>query len=484
MAAQATVQRGNDGGSIGRLFRLREWNTTISTELLAGLANFMVMGYIIFVNPNILTATAGAALRPAITTATCLVAGVMCLAMGLYANRALALAPGLGINAVVAFQLIGAQKLTFAEAMGVIVAEGLIVTLLVVLGLRQAVMNAIPNELKRAIAVGIGFFILFIGLVDAGIVKKGEATPLTIGTLAGWPLATAVFGLLLTAVLLARDVRGAILWGILASTLLAVVANAVAGGTLFLVDGKDLGVAKLPTQWVAAPDFGTVGQVSFGFIGKLGPLTAALAVVSVVLSDFFDTLGTLVGVGELAGYVDEHGEFPDVQKPLLVDSLAAVVGGAVGASSATTYIESAAGVGAGGRTGLTAVTTGVLFLLAMPFWPIVGMVPAQATAPALIIVGFLMSGVLSPGRKAVDGTTTDGGGINFTHISIGLPALLTILLIPLTYNITNGIGAGFVLYVFLQLVSGRARQVHPALYVIAAIFLVYFLREPLFGVSI
>ncbi len=477
---------GGDGGALGRFFRLREWNTTVSVEMFAGLANFMVMGYIIFVNPTILTTTLPPEpnLRPAITTATCLVAGVMSILMGLVANRALAIAPGLGINAVVAFQLVGAQKLTYAEAMGVLVVEGTLVTLLVLTGLRRLAMDAIPTDLKRAISVGIGFFILFIGLVNAGIVVTGQGTPLAMGHLVGWPLAIAFIGLLLTLVLLARNVRGALLVGILGATLVAIVANAASGGTLFLVDGKDLGVAKLPTQWIAAPDFGTVGMVSFGFLPKLGLLTAVLVVLSLFLTDFFDTLGTLIGVGELAGYVQPDGTFPEVEKPLFIDSVAAVAGAAVGASSATTYIESAAGVSAGGRTGLTAVTTGVLFLLAMPFWPVVGAVPAQATAPALIIVGFLMSGVLSPGRKAADGATTEGGGINFTSLSVGLPALATILLIPLTYNITNGIGAGFVLYVFLQLVGGRARQVHPALYVIAAVFLVYFLREPLFGVAI
>lgn len=475
--------------ALDRFFKLRRWHTTVSTEALAGLTTFMVMAYIIFVNPSILTATQAnpAALRPGITTATCLVAGLLCLAMGLYTNRAFALAPGLGLNAIVAFQLVGAQKLTYPEAMGVIVAEGIIITALVLTGLRQMVMDFIPTELKRAISVGIGFFILFIGLVQAGIVVMGQpgATPLTMGKLAGWPLLTAVLGILFTVVLLARNVRGALLWGLLGTTAFAIIVNYANGGSLWLVDGKDLGVAKLPAQWIATPDFSTVGRVSFGFFGKLGIVTAVIVVLSIMLSDFFDTVGTLIGVGGLAGYLDERGDFPDVQKPLLVDSVAAAAGGLAGASSATTYIESAAGVGAGGRTGLTAVVTGILFLLAMPFWPIVGVVPQQATAPALILVGFFMSGVLT--RETVttpDGRTVTTGGITFGDLTIGLPALATMLLIPLTYNITNGIGAGFLLYTVIRLVKGEGRAIHPALYVVAVVFLLYFLRQPLFGVTV
>jgi AGZA family xanthine/uracil permease-like MFS transporter len=491
MASRVAGRAGNERPSAvtalcERLFRLSAWHTSVGTEMLAGLTTFMVMAYIIFVNPNILLTTQpDQSLRPGITTATCLVAGVLSIAMGLYTNRAFALAPGLGLNAVVAFQLVGAQKLTYNEAMGVIVAQGIIITILVVTGLRKAVMDAIPADLKRAISVGIGFFILFIGVVQAGIVVPGQGTPLQMGKLVGWPLAIAVLGLLLTVTLMARKVRGALLWGILGATALAVIVNYANGGTLWLVDGKDVGIAKLPSRWVATPDFSTVGHISFGFVSKLGLLTAGLVVLSLFLSDFFDMVGTLIGVGGMAGYLDEKGEFPDVQKPLLVDSLAAVAGGLAGSSSATTYIESAAGVGIGGRTGLTAVVTGVLFLLAMPFWPLIGIVPTQATAPALILVGFLMSGVLAPHTVVGEGGREHvAGGIDFNDLVMGLPALATILLIPLTYSITNGIGAGFLLYTVLRLVRGEWRKIHPALYVVAAVFLLYFLREPLFGVTV
>lgn len=475
-----------------RFFKLRAWGTSVGTEAMAGLTTFMVMAYIIFVNPNILTATQGTASRAGITTATCLVAGIMTILMGLVTNRAFAVAPGLGINAIVAFQLVGAQGLSYAEAMGVIVAEGLIITLLVVVGLRRLVMDVIPEDLKKAISVGIGLFILFIGLVNAGLVRPGAGTPLEMAPLVGWPLLIAVLGLLLTIALLAREVRGALLWGVLGTTAIAIIANAANGGTLFLGPdpanpGKflDLGIAKLPSQIVAAPDFSTIGLVSFGFFGKLGLLSAALIVFAILLADFFDTLGTLVGVGGQAGYLNARGELPDAQKPLLVDSLAAVAGGLGGTSSATTYIESAAGVGVGGRTGLTAVVTGVLFLLAMPLWPIVGVVPQQATAPALILVGFLMTGVLARRTVATEnGARVEAGGIDFANLAIGLPALATIVLMPLTYNITNGIGAGFVLYTLIRLVKGEWRAIHPALYVVTAAFVLYFLRLPLFGITV
>ena len=472
-------------GFLERYFKLSAWGTTAGTEAMAGLTTFMVMAYIIFVNPTILTTTQQEAPFSGITTATCLVAGVMTIVMGLVTNRAFAIAPGLGINAVVAFQLVGALGLSYVEAMGVIVTEGIVITILVLVGLRKLVMDAIPVDLKKAISVGIGLFILFIGLVLGGLVVQGEGTPLEMGRLTGWPVAVTVLGLLLTIVLMARNVRGALLWGVLGATAFAVLVNYASGGTLWLTpEGRDLGIAKLPAQWVATPDFSTVGRFSLGYFAQLGLLTAVLAVFTIMLADFFDTLGTLIGVGAQAGYLNERGELPDAQKPLVVDSLAAVAGGAAGTSSATTYIDSAAGVGIGGRTGLTAVVTGVLFLLAMPLWPIVGIVPQQATAPALILVGFLMTGVLAE-RESVNaaGERVISPGIDFTSLAIGLPALATMMMMPLTYNITNGIVAGFLLYTVIRVVKGEWRQVHPALYAVSAVFLLYFLREPLFGTT-
>ncbi len=464
-------RRGRGGGGLEGYFGLREHGTDVRTEVLAGLTTFMVMSYIIAVNPGVLSA-AGLDVR-AVATSTCLVAGVMTLAMGLYANRAFAIAPGLGLNAIVAFTLVGQMGLTPAEAMGVVVTEGLIITAMVLLGVRRYVMDIVPLALNRAISVGIGFFILFIGLKDAGLITfiPGETGTfdglLALTPLRSWPIFVAMVGLLVTVVLVARGVRMGILLGIVVATIVA-----------FIVPGD---VATFPSKPLAGPDFALVGDFSFGFWGKLGALTAILAVFSFMLADFFDTMGSLIGVGAQAGYLNAKGELPDAQRPLLVDSLAAAVGGAASASSATTFIESAAGVSVGGRTGLVSVVTGLLFLLALPFVSLIGAVPTVATAPALIVVGFLMVGVLSEReQRTASGEVVQRRGIDFGNIEEGLPVVLTMLLMPLTFNITNGIGAGFVSYVVIKLARGKGGEVHPALYVVAGAFLLYFLRWALF----
>ncbi len=454
---------------IARFFKLREHGTNVRTEALAGLVTFMVMSYIIAVNPFILGLDgAGLPLR-AVATSTCLVAGVMSILMGLVTNRAIALAPGMGLNAIVAFTLVGSMGLTFPQAMGVVVAEGLIVTLLVLVGVRRYVLDVVPLALKQAISVGIGFFILFIGLRNAGIVGFAAGFPELL-PLNSWSIFVAVVGFAATFVLIARGVPGGILWGILVATAIA-----------FVVPGN---VAAFPEDPLAGPDFGLVGDFSFGFVGELGILTALLVVFSLMLADFFDTMGTLVGVDGQAGYLDKDGRFPDADKPLLIDSLAAVAGGATSASTATTYIESAAGVQAGGRTGLVSVVTGALFLLALPFVNLVGAIPAAATAPALIVVGCLMVSVLGEREAAPAtglGTARERRGIAFDDVEEAIPVVLTMLVMPFTFNITNGIGAGFLSYVLIKVARGKAKQVHPALYAVAAAFLLYFLRWSLFN---
>ncbi len=466
---------GRSSGFAERWFHLAEHGTDLRTELLAGLTTFLVMSYIIAVNPSILGFNGQLGIT-AVATVTCLVAGVMSIAMGLYTNRAIAIAPGLGLNAIVAFTLVGSMGLTFPQAMGVVVTEGILITLLVLLGVRRFVLDVVPLVLKQAIAVGIGFFILFLGLRNAGLITFISGTDAPVGTSTGllsltpldtWPIFVAIAGFLITIVLVAREVRGAILWGILCATVIA-----------FIVPGD---VATFPADPLAGPDFSPVGDFSFGFIGELGILTAVLAVLSLMLADFFDTMGTLVGVGSQAGYLDENGELPDAQKPLLIDSLAAIAGGAASASSATSYIESAAGVSVEGRTGLVSVTTGLLFLLALPFVALVNAIPAVATAPALIVVGFLMVGILSDQEvQGRGGHTRRSAGVNFADIEEGLPVVLTILTMPLTFNITNGIGAGFISYVLVKVARGKWRQVHPALYAVALAFVLYFLRWSLF----
>lgn len=468
-------------GVLGRFFHFRELGTTLGTEVMAGLTTFMVMSYIIFVNPQILTTpkVPDQLTISAVTTATALVAGVMTIVMGLATNRAYAIAPGMGLNAVVAFQLMGPMGLTAHQAMGVIVTEGIVITLLVLLGVRRYVMTAIPLELKKAISIGIGLFILFIGLVDGGIIVPNQATLVTMGNLRGVPVLVTAIGLLITIAFLALNIRGAILWGVLGSTVAAIILRSLTGTTQFAP-----GVAVIPAHWVASPDFSRIGDFSFSFFGKIGVLTATLVVIAIMMADFFDTMGTLIGVGSQAGYLNEAGELPQAHRALLVDSLSAIAGGAASASSATTYIESAAGVGIGGRSGLVSVVTGILFLLAMPFWPIVGVVPANATAPALIIVGWMMTSVLSEREHVLpDGRVVSSGGIDFSNLEIGLPVVATMIMMPLTYNITNGIGAGFVLWTLIKLLRGKVREIHPVMYVLAAAFLLYFLRTFL-GVTV
>jgi AGZA family xanthine/uracil permease-like MFS transporter len=437
---------------------------TLGGEIRGGLTTFMVMAYIIFVNPAILSFAGVPPLQgqgpsfPATQAATCLVAGAMTIAMGVVTNFPLAVASGMGLNAVVAFQLIAGMKLPWTAAMGVVVLEGLVITLLVLTGFREAIMNAIPVALKRAIGVGIGLFILFIGLVSGGIVKPGPpGVPVTLGDLSSAPVTVAVFGLLLTLWLTARRSSGALLVGILASTAVSIAVNQMTEGRAFPLPGQ----AVWPASLVAWPDFSSLGAgLDFSVFVRVGVITALVTIFSIMLSDFFDTMGTVIGIGGEAGWLTPAGRLPRLNRVLLVDSVAAMAGGAAGASSATTYIESAAGVAAGARTGLASVVTGACFLLALFFAPLAGMVPAQATAPALIVVGYLMSRVVRE--------------IPFADLEEGFPALLTLTVMPFTYSITNGIGAGFIAYCFIKLVRGKGREVAPMMYVAALAFVVYF----------
>jgi adenine/guanine/hypoxanthine permease len=447
-----------------RWFELSRHRTTVGGELRGGLTTFMVMAYIIFVNPAILSFAgvpplAGQGPSFAATQATtCLVAGALTIAMGLATNYPLAIASGMGINAVVAFQLVATLKLPWTAAMGVVLLEGLAITVLVLTGFREAIMHAIPVTLKRAIGVGIGLFILFIGLGAAGIVKPGPpGVPVTLGDLTAAPVAVALLGLLLTVWLTARRFTGALLVGILVSTALAIAVNAGTGGRAFPLPGQ----AVWPAALVALPDFSSLGAgFDFSVFVRLGLITALVTIFSLMLSDFFDTMGTVIGIGGEAGWLTPDGRLPRLNRVLLVDSLGAVAGGAAGASSATTYIESAAGVAAGARTGLASVVTGACFLLALFFAPLAGVVPAQATAPALIVVGYLMSRVVRE--------------IPFDDFEEGFPALLTLTMMAFTYSITNGIGAGFVSYCFIKLVRGRGREVAPMMYAAALAFVIYF----------
>jgi len=443
---------------LDRTFRISERGSTVRTEVVAGITTWLTMAYILFVNPSILGLGGDGLPFGPVLSVTALAAGVMTIAMGLVANYPFAIAAGLGLNAFVAYTLVGANGLSFPEAMGVIVAEGALITVLVLTGLREAILNAIPMDLKRAIGIGIGAFIALIGLVNAGVVTNQGPTPLAIAPeLTTWGVLVFVVGFVICSMLVARRVRGALLIGILASTVLAVIVNEWKGEAIW-----SNGVAAVPDRIVSTPDLSLVGDFSFGFVSALGWATALAAVISVMLSDFFDTMGTVIGIGGEAGLLDREGRLPGIKRVLLVDSLAAVVGGVTSSSSNTTYIESASGVSEGGRTGLTAVVTGVLFLLAMFLSPIAGVIPPEATAPALVIVGYFMMTLVRD--------------IDWSDPGIGIPALVTILFMPFTYSITNGVGAGFLAYVVIAVLRGRAREVHPLLYGVAVIFAWYFIH--------
>jgi AGZA family xanthine/uracil permease-like MFS transporter len=472
--------------ALDRRFRFAQNGTTLGRDTIAGVTTFIVMSYIIFVNPAILGFAGIEGLQEqglpfdGVLTSTCLVAGVMTILMGLYTNMAYAIAPGLGLNAVVAFTLVANEGLGFPEAMGIVVLEGLAVFVLVILGMREAIMNAIPLELKKAIAIGIGLFIAFIGLVNSGLVIRGEGTPVDLAEFTTWPVFITLFGIVVTVALRSIGFRGDLLVGIILTTVFATIVNYAAD-----VYPKELGYARWPDDVFGWPDFSLVGDVSLDSFGTLGVVATLAFVFTLFLADFFDTMGTLVGVGRQAGYLNERGEMPGIRKPLLVDSLAAAAGGAASASSATTYIESASGVSVGGRTGWVSVVTGALFFPFMFIAPLIGMVPPQATAPALLIVGWLMISVLSETQEEAEveeGATSDRprvvravAGIDFSDVALGLSAAIVIMFMPFTFSITDGIAAGFIVYVLVRIFQGRWAVVHPLMYAAAGAFVLYFL---------
>jgi AGZA family xanthine/uracil permease-like MFS transporter len=462
-------------------FELTARGSTYSREIRGGFVTFFTMAYIVVLNPLIIgTAkdmndqfvggnTDVVVSIAQVTAVTALVAGVMTILMGVIGRFPIAIAAGLGLNGFVAFTL--APQMTWADAMGLVVLEGVLILLLVLTGFRSAVFTAVPEQLKYAIGVGIGLFITIIGLVDSGIVRTG--VPLIsfgiFGQLQGWPIFTFVFGLLLTIILLVRKVKGAILIGILATTVVAIVIEAIAGVGAKSADnplGWGLNVPKMPSQIISSPDLSLLGQFNlFGSFQVIGVVASVLAIFSLMLSDFFDTMGTAFGLATEAELLDEDGQIPHFEGILVVDSLAAVAGGAASSSSNTAYIESAAGIGEGARTGIASLVTGALFLVAMLFSPLVTIVPYEAATPALVVVGFLMM--------------TQIRHIDFTDYSIGIPAFLTIALMPFTYSITNGIGAGFVTWVVIQIALGKARAVNWLMWVVSGAFVVYFAIYPI-----
>ncbi len=491
VVAAGTKPRRSDGprvrpkNGLDRYFEISARRSSVGREVRGGLTTFFTMAYIVLLNPIILTSIPGLDGEPgadvtgtvlpfqAIAAATALIAGVMTILMGVVGRYPFAVATGLGINAIVA--VFAATQLSWPEIMGLVVLEGLLITVLVLTGFRRAVFEAIPPQLKTAIAVGIGLFLTIIGLADAGIIRPG--IPLISfgvgGQLAGWPILVFIFGLLLMSVLVVRKVKGGLLIGIVATTIVAIIVEAIAeigprivGGEEVNPRGWALQVPALPTDVVSAPDLSLLGNFSlFGGFERIGVLAALLIVFSLMIADFFDTVGTVTAVGAEGGLLDENRNLPNSQPVLLVDSLAAAAGGAGSVSSNTTYIESAAGVADGARTGLASVATGVLFLATMFLSPLVLVVPSEAAAPALVIVGALM---ITQIRHLV-----------WDDLSLVIPAFLTMVLMPFTYSITNGIGAGVVTFVLLRVATGRRRDIHPLMWVIAVLFVIYFALEPI-----
>jgi AGZA family xanthine/uracil permease-like MFS transporter len=388
--------------------------------------------------------------------------------MGVFGNVPIALAAGLGVNSVVALQL--APRMTWPDAMGMVVLAGFVVMLLVATGLRERVMNAVPFGLRKAISIGIGLFIMLIGLVDSGFVTRmpdaaQTTVPLQLGVgghLHGWPVLVFILGVLLTFALLVRKTPGAILISIVGMTVLAMIINAVT-----TVSSWGLTVPKWPGNPVSTPDFGLVGQVSlFGGFSRVGLLTGILFVFTVLLSCFFDAMGTIMGVSDEAKLTDAQGYMPGINKVLFIDGLSVAAGGASSSSATTAFVESTAGVGEGARTGLANVVTGGLFAVALFLTPVATMVPSQAATPALIVVGFL---ILSNSIKEID----------WADYTIAVPAFVTMLMMPFTYSITNGIGMGFVTFTVLRLAAGRFREIPAAMYVVSAVFAFYYLMPAL-----
>ncbi|MEJ2861312.1 NCS2 family permease [Actinomycetospora flava] len=469
-----------------RFFRLNERGTSVGQEVRGGVVTFVTMAYIVVLNPLILGSIdpaspsakrdiLGATLTvPQVAAVTALVAGVMTIIFGLVANFPFAMATGLGINTLVAVTI--APQVSWPEAMGLVVVNGIIIVILGLTGFRTAVFNAIPDPLKIAIAAGIGAFIAFIGFVDAGFVRRlPDAANTTVpvglgieGSIASWPTAVFCFGLLLTGVLVARGVRAGILVGVLTTTVVAIVVEAIvavgpSNGTN--PKGWNLGYPGLPSSIVSLPDLSLVGDVSFGAFARLPALAVTLLVFTLVLANFFDAMGTMTGLGRQAGLLDENGQLPRVGRALVVEGAGAIAGGAASSSSNTVFVESASGIAEGARTGLANVVTGLLFLAAMFFTPLYEIVPVEAAAPALVIVGALMIG----GVRDVE----------WSDFSVALPVFLTIVVMPFTYSIANGIGAGFITWVLLRTATGRVREIHPLMWVVAVAFVLYFAVTPL-----
>jgi AGZA family xanthine/uracil permease-like MFS transporter len=467
-------------GRVDRFFEITRRGSTPGAEVRGGLVTFVTLAYIVILNPIILSGSADVAGNSLgfsqVAAVTALTAGVMTILFGLVSRLPFAFAAGLGINSFLAVSVVG--ELTWPEAMGLVVINGLIIVLLAATGLRRLIFNAVPVALKTAITVGIGLFIAFIGFVDAGFVTSTGVGSPPVGLGVGGSIATVptllfVVTLLLCAVLMALRVKGALLIGLVAGTILAIVAEAIwhfgpavgADGTV-TVGGWGLSVPALPTNLVSLPDLSLVGQVDlFGAFARIGAPAAIGLVFTLVFTNFFDAMGTMTGLSREAGLADARGDFPRLRSALIVEGVGAVAGGFTSSSSNTVFIESASGIGEGARTGLANLVTGALFLAAMFFTPLTSVVPSEVAAAALVIVGALM---MSQIRH-----------VDLSDLTVLVPVFLTVTVMPFTYSIANGIGAGFISWVVIRSITGKAKEISPLLWIVAAGFVLYFARGPI-----
>lgn len=440
--------------ALDRYFKLTENKTDVKTEVIAGITTFITMAYILFVNPDMLSVTGMD--YNSVFLATCISAAIGTFLMGFYAKIPFAQAPGMGLNAFFTYAVVLKMGYTWEQALGIVFISGLLFIFLTVTGFRTAIINAIPSYLKNAIGGGIGLFITLIGLKNAGLVVADEATLVALGNIQNPGVLLSVIGLIITAILMLRNVKGAILLGIIITMLIGIPM-----GVTNTSIAMDFSFDITPTLF-KMDLLGLFKSSGLGLVGAIA--SVATVVISFALVDMFDTLGTLIGTATKANMLDEDGNLPNIDKALMSDAIATVAGALLGTSTVTTFVESTAGIAEGGKTGLTAVTTGILFVLSIFLAPFALMVPAQATAPALIIVGVLMIGAVTK--------------INFDDFSEAMPAFFTITLMPFTYSISNGIAVGLIMHVLAKVATGKAKEVHPMVYFLVFIFILKFTVLP------
>ncbi|MCI1958505.1 MAG: NCS2 family permease [Clostridia bacterium] len=437
-------------GFIENLFKLKENNTTVRTEVYAGFTTFMTMAYILIVNPNILSATGMD--TGALLTATAIASAIGTFAMAAFANYPFALAPGMGLNAYFTYTVVLKYGYSWQTALSAVFIEGIIFILLSAVNVREAIFNCIPKNLKTATSVGIGLFIAFIGMQNAGIIVDDGATLVGLGSVRSIPVALALIGTIITVSLVIRKVKGALLWGILITYGLGIICQL----TGIYVVNADAGMYSLiPSGIVSAPP--SLAPVFFKIdLHNIFSFEFATVIFSFLFVDVFDTIGTLIGVSEKAGYIDKNGKLPKIKGALMADAVATTAGAVLGTSTVTTFVESASGVSDGGRTGLTSVVVGILFLLALFFSPIITTIPSFATTPALITVGlFMMESVVK---------------IDFKDYTEGFPAFITIIMMVVAYSISDGLVFGTLSYVLLKVISGRSKELNPVIIIVAILF--------------